>query len=478
MCGILGLISKGQVTEAILHGLIQLQHRGQDAAGIFTYSPDTGKHYLRKDSGLVAQVFPSELKHYPEASVGIGHVRYSTIGKGCAEDAQPLYLQGNDRGIAISHNGNIVNYVLLRKLLKEEGRPFTTSCDVEVILHQLIKRLGTGRCDFDTICGAIEEVYRTVHGAYSCVVVIEGVGLVAFRDPNGIRPLLHGVRSVDNAHAFASETGPLSLLEFDSIQDVAPGEVLLVDDNLKVQRRQIGEKRHAHCSFEFNYFAKPNAVLESHEVYRSRANLGISLADQVRASGIEADVVVPIPDSSRPSAISMAQELGIPLEEGFVKQGYVGRTFIMPTQAIRRQAVRRKLAPVGSVFKGKSVILTDDSIVRGTVSKKVVALARQAGAKKVYFASTYPPIRHACNYGIDFPQKEKLLAFDRTKEEICAEIGADALVYNDVDGFKKAVGLDGMCMACLTGEYPTEMTGLAELQMLRQENLQELEVGN
>jgi amidophosphoribosyltransferase len=471
MCGVFALVAD-DVAEPIIQALIQLQHRGQDAAGIFLYNHHTKKHYLKKDLGLVSKVFPDG-EIYPEATMGIGHVRYSTIGKGNAEDAQPLYAQAKTH-VAIAHNGNIVNYVPLRQQLEDHGSAFTSLCDVEVILHQCLHQLATPT--FEDLCTAVRYVFDTTFGAYSVVMIVEGLGLVAFRDPHGIRPLAYGVRREDNAHGFASETSPLQLLDFDHFEDVTPGEVVLVTQERKVLRRQLTHKSHNHCSFEYDYFAKPNAILDAHEVYRVRARLGEALGHKIKQSNLQADVVVPIPDTARPAALALAQTIQVPLEDGFVKQGYVGRTFIMPTQNLRKRAVHQKLASVSSVFAGKNVIIVDDSIVRGTVSKRVVRLARAAGAQKVYFASTFPAIRHMCAYGVDFPDPQQLIAFGKTDEEICHEIEADGLIFNDISRFQESIGSSKLCLACLTGDYPTKMDGLEELQNLRDKNIREMEL--
>ncbi len=474
MCGVFAMMAKESVTEQVLQALVQLQHRGQDAAGIYLHDQKSGDSYLRKNLGLVTEVFPTAGVDYPPANCGVGHVRYSTIGKGCANDAQPLCISGLERGISVAHNGNIVNYVPLREQLEEEGAHFATNCDVEVILHQLRHRLCDTECTVEDIGSAVESVFQRTQGAYSVVVLIEGRGLLAFRDPNGIRPLQFGLRNNQTGYAFASETSCLTLLGFDQILDVKPGEFIFIDTNLDVKCATIEQRPHHHCSFEWDYFAKPNAVLDGKEVYRARAHIGIALAEKIMRSRLDVDVVVPIPDTARPAAIALAQHLGVPLEEGFVKQGYVGRTFIMPTAALRKQALIHKLAPVPSVFRGKKVLLVDDSIVRGTVSKKVVQLARYARAESVYFSSTFPPIRFPCVYGVDFPRPEELIATGHTDEEICQAIGADQLIYNDVSEFKKALGLEGVCTACLTGEYPTGTEGFSSFQAMREQNQQEL----
>ncbi len=475
MCGLIGIIGKEPVVEMIYQGLIHLQHRGQDAAGIFAYDPKQKKHCLHKNRGLVSQVFNAETLPLPEASWGIGHVRYSTIGTGRVEDTHPLSIN-RKHTIAIAHNGNIVNYVPLKEKLQESQVVFETTCDAETILNILNQYIPEEGCTFEDLCDGVSEVYRTTSGAYSIVGIITGKGMFAFRDPWGFRPLLYSYCEDRQNHAFASETGPLHFNGFDKIEDLKPGEVVFVDENNEVHRKLLTTLPHTHCSFEYNYFAKPNAIMEQKEVYRIRSRLGSTLAEEVRRTDIEADVVVPIPDSARPSAISLAYKLQIPLEEGFVKQNHVGRTFIMPTQYARKKALSQKLITVKSVFEGRNVILVDDSIVRGTVSRRVIELARRAGAKKIYFASTYPPIRHPCIYGIDFPRSEQLVAYGKSVEEIAEDIGADGLVYNDVNGLKEAIGMQDLCAACLTGDYPTTTHGVDELQNLRKEDITEMEL--
>ncbi|MEC7839507.1 MAG: amidophosphoribosyltransferase [Chlamydiota bacterium] len=475
MCGLIGIIGKEPIVDAIYRGLIHLQHRGQDAAGIFAYDPKSDQHQLYKNRGLVSQVFNSETLPLPDASWAIGHVRYTTIGTGRVEDTQPLAVN-RKHTIAIAHNGNIVNYVPLKEKLKNLKTTFETTCDAEAILKILIKNIPDENPCFDDICHAVEEVYSHTFGAYSIVGIITGKGMIAFRDPWGFRPLLYSFSEEHQSHAFASETGPLHFNGFDDVEDIKPGEVIYIEGNGSVHRRILSAVSHTHCSFEYNYFAKPNAVMEKKEVYRIRSRLGKTLAQEVQKHNFDVDVVVPIPDSARPSAISLAYSLQIPLEEGFVKQNHVGRTFIMPTQYARKKALSQKLITVKSVFYNRNVILVDDSIVRGTVSRRVIELARKAGAKKIYFASTFPPIRFPCLYGIDFPRSEQLVAYGKTVEEIAEDIGADGLVYNDVEGLKEAIGMTDLCTACLTGEYPTSSHGVEELQNLRKNDITELEL--
>jgi len=374
----------------------------------------------------------------------------------------------------MAHNGNVVNYVPLKKEVENQGGSFETECDVEIILQLVAQTLSNKAIDFENICETIKKVHSNVLGSYSVVGIITGKGMIAFRDPRGIRPLLFGKRQDGQAYAFASETNALRVFGCHEISDVQPGEVIFINNNLQIDRREITSCRPAHCSFEFNYFCKPNTQIENREVYSVRSRLGELLADKIKEAKIDADVVVPIPTTARSAAIALSRALGINYDEGFVKQDHIGRTFIMPTQGVRKQALFRKLTVVPSVFRDKKVILVDDSIVRGTVSKRVVALARWAGAKKVYFASTFPPIRHPCLYGIDFPHQDQLIATGKTIAMINEEIQTDDLVYNDVEALKAAIGTDDLCTACLTGEYPTSTEGKEELQNLRQKDLEEI----
>jgi len=466
MCGILGIMSKACIADLIYHGMIQLQHRGQDAAGIFAYDPDSGKIYLHKEKGLVKQVFNPKHTNLPQTRWGIGHVRYVTIGAGSVEDTQPHCMTKNYT-IAMAHNGNILNYVSLKKNLETDQVKITTSCDVEVILNIFSQHLPEKEITFEDICHAVNQIYKQVSGAYSVIVMISGVGMVAFRDPKGIRPLLYGTKKEGEEHAFASETEALSFLGFQNIHSVQPGEAVFIDHTYQSHRRVLTEQTRAHCSFEYVYFSMANTIIDDREVYSVRYQLGLELAKKIRASGIEADVALSVPETSRPAALAIAKELGIDYHEGLVKKDHVGRTFIMPSQKKREAALSRKLATVPSVFKDKNVLIVDDSIVRGTVSRKVVRLARQAGAKKIYFVATFPPIRHPCFYGIDFHTQEELLAWERSVDEIAEEINADGVIYNDLNDLKHAIQLEGLCTACITGDYPTETKGIQEFQQLR-----------
>jgi len=476
MCGIFAIFGKRETAESIYHAIIQLQHRGQDGAGIFLYDQITGRHHLHKDLGLVSEVMKTDPLILSHATWGLGHVRYPTIGKGQREDTQPFVVSRGGRVIAMAHNGNVVNYVPAREELEKRGEKFVSRCDVEVILRVFANGLDIGNISFKSVKKAARTVFEKIIGAYSVVAIIEGAGLAAFRDPHGIRPLLFYRDSREGSFAFASETNALSVLGYSETFDVKSGEVIFIDKKGRFYAERISSLTEAPCSFEYNYFSKPNTVHGQREVYATRSLLGVFLAEKIASAKIMPDAVVPIPTTARTAAIAIAKKLGISYEEGFVKQENIGRTFIMPTQGIRQKAVCRKLAAVKSVFRDKSVILVDDSIVRGTVSKRVIKLAKEAGAKKVFFASSFPPITHPCLYGIDFPHKEQLIAnATSTIDEIAEKIGADAVFYNNIDDLKKAIKKDSICAACVCGRYPTSIDGLEELQELRQKDLKEME---
>ncbi len=454
--------------------MIQLQHRGQDAAGIFTYDPKTHKHALHKELGLVKDVYKSDIHTLPYASWGIGHVRYSTIGKGRQADAQPLCIQ-DARTIAMAYNGNLVNYGQLKRELEDYNCLFETTCDLEPLLHLFSSQLPNENIQFSHIKSAAKHIFQKAVGAYSIVCLIAGVGILAIRDPYGIKPLLMGFDDDLQSFAFASENNALNVLAYQNIKDIAPGELVFIDKYLYIHREIIETKQQALCSFEHNYFSKPNTIIDGREVYESRSLLGKALAKHIQNADIEIDLVSAVPSSARAAAIALSKTLNIDYQEGFVKQDYIGRTFIMPTQGSRQTALSRKLTAVRSVFKDKNVLLVDDSVVRGSVSKRAISLAKWAGAKNVYFASTFPPIRHPCLYGIDFPTFEQLIAYGKTVEEIAQEIDAKALFYNTIDDLKKAIDTPALCTACLSGNYPTEVCGKEELQKARLEDLKDLE---
>ena len=447
MCGILGVVATSPVNQLLYDGLQVLQHRGQDAAGIAT--SEGGRFHLHKGSGLVRDVFRTRNMRNLEGNWGIGHVRYPTAGSAYnASEAQPFYVN-SPFGLLLAHNGNLTNSESLkREIFLSDLRHINTSSDSEVLLNVLAHELQAAckglKLDEDAVFRAVAGVHRRCRGAYAVVVMIAGYGLLAFRDPYGIRPLVIGRRQAPTATEWlvASESVALDVLDFRLLRDVAPGEAVLIDTEGNFHSRQCAERTvQAPCMFEFVYLARPDSIIDGISVYESRVKMGEALAAKMKRTlpHVKVDVVIPIPDSSRPSAMEMAARLDLPYREAFVKNRYIGRTFIMPGQATRRRSVRQKLNTIPQEFRGKNVLLVDDSIVRGTTSREIVNMARDAGAARVYLASAAPPVRYANVYGIDMPTRSELIASDRSEDEICREIGADGLLYQDLDDLKAAV---------------------------------------
>ena len=447
MCGILGVVATTPVNQLLYDGLQVLQHRGQDAAGIAT--EDGGRFHMHKASGLVRDAFRTRNMRDLPGNWGIAHVRYPTAGSAsAAAEAQPFYVN-SPFGLMLAHNGNLTNSEeLKREMFLSDLRHINTNSDSEVLLnvlaHELQAAAKSFRLDEETVFTAVAGVHRRCRGAYATVAMISGTGLLAFRDPYGIRPLVIGRNDTANGTEWlvASESVALDVMGFKLVRDVAPGEAILIDIEGRFHSRQCATHTvHAPCMFEFVYLARPDSLIDGISVYDARIKMGEFLARKLRATlpHLKIDVVIPIPDSSRPSAMEMAHHLNVPYREGFVKNRYVGRTFIMPGQAIRKKSVRQKLNTIHQEFKGKAVLLADDSIVRGTTSREIVQMARDAGATKVYMASAAPPVRYANVYGIDMPSRNELIASNRTEEEICREIGADALIYQDLEDLKAAV---------------------------------------
>ena len=445
MCGVVGVVSKSEVSQTIYDALTILQHRGQDAAGIATCKED--KFFLRKQLGLVRDVFREQHMLRLRGPMGIGHVRYPTAGSQDRELAQPMYVN-SPYGISISHNGNLTNSEELSKVLIEEDlRHLNTDSDSEVLLnvfaHELQKQ-GSSEPSPKEIFTAVRATHKRVRGAYSTVIMINGIGLVGFRDPFGIRPLIVGRKENDllgSEYMIASESIVLDVLGFEVMNDVSAGEAVFVnlDGEIHIQAC-IDNPIHTPCIFEYVYLARPDAVIDKISVHKSRLRMGEALAEKIMKTipDHDIDVVIPIPDSSTTSALQLASTLGLKYREGFVKNRYIGRTFIMPFQEKREKSVRQKLNPIELEFEGKVVLLVDDSIVRGTTSRKIIEMARTAGAKKVYFASAAPPIRYQNVYGIDMAATTELIAHQRTEEEVCASIGADWLIYQDLDDLIQA----------------------------------------
>ena len=445
MCGVVGVVSKSEVSQTIYDALTILQHRGQDAAGIATCKED--KFFLRKQLGLVRDVFREQHMLRLRGPMGIGHVRYPTAGSQDRELAQPMYVN-SPYGISISHNGNLTNSEELSKVLIEEDlRHLNTDSDSEVLLnvfaHELQKQ-GSSEPSPKEIFTAVRATHKRVRGAYSTVIMINGIGLVGFRDPFGIRPLIVGRKENDllgSEYMIASESIVLDVLGFEVMNDVSAGEGVFVnlDGEIHIQAC-IDNPIHTPCIFEYVYLARPDAVIDKISVHKSRLRMGEALAEKIMKTipDHDIDVVIPIPDSSTTSALQLASTLGLKYREGFVKNRYIGRTFIMPFQEKREKSVRQKLNPIELEFEEKVVLLVDDSIVRGTTSRKIIEMARTAGAKKVYFASAAPPIRYQNVYGIDMASTTELIAHQRTEEEVCESIGADWLIYQDLDDLIQA----------------------------------------
>ncbi len=470
MCGIIGVAGTDEAAAEIYLGLIQLQHRGQDACGIITCDASSGEVYRVKDVGLVSDVFNEEKVKALKGNIGIGHTRYPTVGIGDRREVQPFFLK-KPGGIGLAFNGNIVNYPLLKKKLREEKRVYLTSnSDAEVMLQIFADEYEKGS-GVESKFKAVKKVHDEAIGGYAVVVVIADKGILAFKDPNGIRPLVMGEKQANGrkSYAFASESTALTIQGYNSIQDLKPGEAIFVDSEGTVHRRTIKADTPAPCVFEWVYFSTVESVIEGKSVYEARKKLGEQLAEKIKRKwpDLEVDLVMPVPDTSRPAANSLAMALGVPYEEGLIKNRYIGRTFIMPVQKMRDDAVKLKLKPVDATIKGKKVMVVDDSIVRGTTSRRIVKLLRNSGAKKVYFVSTFPPIISPCFYGIDFQHAEELIAAGKTIDEVEKEIGADKLIYMDAEGLEKAIGLNGLCTACVTEKYPTTVEHSKELAELR-----------
>jgi amidophosphoribosyltransferase len=481
MCGIVGVISKGAVNQLIYDALLLLQHRGQDAAGIVTMQGT--KCFMHKARGMVRDVFRTRNMRGLLGTVGLGQVRYPTAGNAYSEEeAQPFYVNA-PFGIVLVHNGNLTNaQALKQELVDVDRRHINTTSDTEVLINVVAHELTLATRDQpltpDLVFAAVRAVHKRIKGSYAVVALIAGHGLLAFRDPFGIRPLCVGEGTGPEGREVmvASESVAIEGTGHKVLRDVAPGEALFIDLDGVVHARQCAENPTLNpCMFEFVYLARPDSIMDGISVYQARLNMGETLAQRLISTipPNEIDVVIPIPESSRPSAMQLAQRIGKPYREGFVKNRYVGRTFIMPGQGARKKSVRQKLNAIGVEFKGRNVLLVDDSIVRGNTSKEIVQMARDAGARKVYMASAAPPVRFPNVYGIDMPTSEELIAHNRSIEEIRAFIGADALIYQDVNAMKRVVGalnpaLNSFEASCFDGVYITgdvsaaDFTAMAE----------------
>ena len=484
MCGIVGVISKAPVNQLIYDALLLLQHRGQDAAGIVTMQDS--RCYMHKARGMVRDVFRTRNMRALPGTIGLGQVRYPTAGNAYSEEeAQPFYVNA-PFGIVLVHNGNLTNaQALKQELATVDRRHINTDSDTEVLINVLAHELASAARDLpltpEIVFKAVAAVHKRVKGSYAVVALIAGFGLLAFRDPFGIRPLCFGEGQTPEGRQVmvASESVVLEGTGHVMTRDVAPGEAIFITPEGQVHAQQCAEKPSLHpCMFEYVYLARPDSVMDGISVYQARLNMGETLAQRLISTlpPSEIDVVIPIPESSRPSAMQLAQKIGKPYREGFVKNRYVGRTFIMPGQGVRKKSVRQKLNAIGVEFKDRNVLLVDDSIVRGTTSKEIVQMAREAGARKVYMASAAPPVRFPNVYGIDMPTNSELIAHNRSIEEIRQFIGADALIYQDVSAMKRVVGelnphVNGFEASCFDGDYITGDISAADFDAIAAQRL-------
>jgi amidophosphoribosyltransferase len=466
MCGIVGIVGHSAVNQRLYDALTVLQHRGQDAAGIMT--SHEGELFLRKQNGLVRDIFQQRHMLALKGNIGIGHVRYPTAGCDSSLESQPFYVN-SPYGICLGHNGNLTNaQELAEVLIREDRRHLNTSSDSEVLLNVLaseLSRIGTPRASAQDIFAAASTVYRRCRGAFAVVAMVVGHGLLGLRDHHGIRPLVIGRRDSAQGpeYMLASESVALDMLGFTRVRDVGAGEAVFIDEHGRFYSQQcVPAAAHTPCVFEYVYFARPDSIIDNISVHKARLRMGDLLAEKIRRiwPDHDIDVVIPIPDTSRSAAVQVAQLLGIKYREGFVKNRYIGRTFIMPGQEQRSKSVRSKLNVIDLEFRGKNVLLIDDSIVRGTTSAQIIDLAREAGARRVYFASAAPPVRFPNVYGIDMPAASELVASGRTEEEVAKLIGADRLIYQDLDDLVRSClhhdsQIQAFDASCFSGEYVT-----------------------
>lgn len=466
MCGIIGIVGHSEVNQALYDGLTVLQHRGQDAAGIMTCDDD-GKFFLRKDNGLVKDVFHTRHMIRLKGKMGIGHIRYPTAGCSTSAESQPFYVN-SPFGIALAHNGNLTNTKVLKdELFQTDRRHLNTDSDSEVLLNVLAHELQNSSKltpQPQDIFNAVAQVHRRCRGAYAAVAMISGVGVMAFRDPYGIRPAVIGKRETEQGteYVVASESVAVDILDYELVRDIEPGECVFIDTKGNFYFQQCAENPvKSPCIFEYVYFARPDSMMDGISVHKSRMRMGTKLAQKIKREFPEhdIDVVIPIPDTSRSAALQLSYDLGVVYREGFIKNRYIGRTFIMPGQTMRKKSVRQKLNAIDLEFRGKNVLLVDDSIVRGTTSQQIVQMARDAGANKVYLASAAPPVRFPNVYGIDMPSANEFVAHDRNVEEISKQLGVDWLVYQDLPDLVAAINkksdVERFDTSCFDGEYIT-----------------------
>lgn len=503
MCGIVGVYGTPYSFQEAYQGLLLLQHRGQDAAGILSFDFNSKNFHHYKDTGLISDVFSPEILAGFSGQMSIAHNRYATVGpsegpKNAIDkkrDIQPMMIN-YPYGIGMVHNGNIVNYFQLKKYLKDDkDRHLFTQSDLEALINILSDELSErskSSFSFDQFQMAIQGIFEKAQGGFSVVGLLADKGLFAFRDPHGLRPLILGERILTEeeknlfpnhfgkSYILASESNALNFLGYEVVRDLDPGEIIFINDtgeiyfsNTYSKIKKIPKKS---CMFEWVYFANPESVLEKRSVYSARLDFGVNLANEIQVlideGKISPDIVVPIPETSRVAAISLSERLKIPYREVLIKNRYIQRSFILNTQESRKRAVQLKLTAIASEIKGKNVLLVDDSIVRGTTSKRIIEMVKEAGAKEVYFASTCPPIRNPCYYGVDFPDPKELVATSRSVEEVAAYLGADQLIYLSAEGLKKSIGNENLCMACIDGKYPVDVSSakvFSEMRSLHRE---------
>ena len=462
MCGVIGVYENGDAFKDLYQGILAIQHRGQDSAGIVTYD---GRFHTKKGNGLVNDIFNAENAERLQGSIGIGHTRYPTVGGGRGEDAQPFFVN-SPFGIIMAHNGNVINYAELKKVLFDKFcRILNSDNDVEVILNifaQELAKQDIRKLKPENVFQAVKGIFNQVKGSYSVIAYVAEQGMVAFRDPFGIKPLVYGKRNDGAApsYAIASESVSLNLMNFSEIKDVKPGQVIFIDNDRNIHTRRLVNLPHTPCLFEWVYFARPDSFIDEVNVYNCRILLGRFLADEIKKQNLKVDVVVPVPDSARDAAIEIARRLNLRYREALVKNRYIGRTFIMPSDESRKTSVRLKLNPIASEFKGKNILLVDDSIVRGNTSRAIIEMVRACGAKKVYFGAYSPPLRFPCVYGIDMQTHAEFIAANSTVGEVAEKIGADKVIYQPLESLKKAVHMGNeelteFCGACFDGIYPT-----------------------
>lgn len=490
MCGVIGLIGHQEIAPGedywaaydAYRGLLTLQHRGQDAAGILSYDTLKKKFVCEKNLGLVSQVFQQKNLMNLRGNVAIGHTRYATIGSDGVNDLQPMVM-GFPLGMGMVHNGNVVNYYALsEKMSKDYGLHLLSNNDLELMMHVFChsltdgKNLSSKEISLEDMQRAGTHLLKKAIGAYALVGVVAGVGLYGIRDPNGIRPLVLGIKVKNGKpiYCLTSESNALNFLGMEFVRDVAPGELIIIDEEMNLHSFMLRPNEvKARCMFEWIYFAGAESQIEGRSVYGARLGLGQLLAKRAKklidSQVIKPDFVCPVPDTSRTASIALAEALGLPYREGLIKNRYTQRSFILNTQDKREKAVELKLSPVRSEIEGKNILLVDDSVVRGTTSKKIIDLLKKYGAKQVTLAITCPPLRHGCFYGIDFPRSEDLIANGKNVDEIAKWVGADQVIYIDESDLSEAIGVEGLCMACVNGKYPTSVTEAQEFARRRNE---------